>query len=130
MVKAVIAVLLIVLSGGTWLYLDYQNKLELKAAQEMRRAIAEARAEALARAQAAAQARANFEALILADLNTCKATAEKAKEDFLIQNQKPIRHKRGQFGVTQAIMDQATSTFDAATAACQATYNTRLQNGS
>jgi hypothetical protein len=130
MVKKIIAVVLIIVTGGGWLYLDYQNKQELKAAAELRQSIAQARAQAAARAKAVADAKAKFEAQILADLNACKATAEKAKEDFLTQNQKPVRHKRGQFFVPQAAQDAAAKTLDAANAACQATYDARLKQGS
>ena len=130
MIKKVIAVLLIIVSGGGWLYLDYENKQELKAAEMLRQEIAQARAQAQARAKAAAEARANFEAMILADLNACKATAEKANEDFLTQNQKPVRHKRGKFTIPQAAVDEAAKTLEAANTACQATYDTRFKNGS
>ncbi len=130
MVKKIIAVVLIVLTGGGWLYLDYRNKQEIQEAEELRRAMEQARAQALARAKALAEARAKFEAQILADLTTCKATAEKAKEDFLTQNQKPVRRKPGQFTIPQAAIDEAAKTLEAANAACQATYDTRLKNGS
>jgi hypothetical protein len=75
MVKKIVAVLLILLTGGAWLYLDYQNKQEQIAALEMRKAMEQMRAQA----QARAAARAKFEAQLLADLTTCKATADKAK---------------------------------------------------
>jgi type II secretory pathway pseudopilin PulG len=130
MLKKIIAVVLIVLAAGTWGYLDYLNKQELKAAEELRVAMAQAHAQALARAKAAAEAKALFEATILADLTTCKATAEKAKEDFLIQNQKPVRRKPGQFTIPQAAMDEAAKTLETANAACQLTYDTHLKNGS
>lgn len=130
MVKKIVAVVLIVLAAGTWGYLDYLNKQELKAAEEMRVAMAQARAQAMARAKAAAEARAKFEATILADLTACKATAEQAKEDFLTKNQKPVRHKPGQFTIPPAVMDEAAKTLETANAACQSTYDTRLHNGS
>lgn len=130
MVKKVVAVLLVVVLGGTWFYLDYMNKQAILAAEQLHREMEQARAEAMARAKAAAEAKAKFEALILAELNACKATAEKAKEDFLTQNQKPVRHKRGQFMVPQAAQDEAAKTFEAANVACQATYDTHLKNGS
>ena len=130
MFKKVIAVVLIIVTGGGWLYLDYRNKQELAEAEALRQSIMQARLQAEARARAAAEAKAKFEALILADLNTCKATAEKAKEDFLTQHQKPVRHKRGQFTVPQAAMDEAAKTLDAANAECQATYDKRLKAGS
>lgn len=126
MVKKVAAVVLILLAGGGWFYLDYLNKQELKAAEESRKAMEQARAQA----QARAAAKAKFEAQIVADLNACKATAEKAKEDFLTQHQQPVRRKPGQFTVPQAAIDEAAKTLEAANAACQTAYDTRVKSGS
>ncbi|MBU1427090.1 MAG: hypothetical protein KKH12_06690 [Gammaproteobacteria bacterium] len=130
MLKKIVAAVLIVLASGTWGYLDYLNKQEIKEAAELRAAMEQARAEALARAKAAAEARAAFESAILAELATCKATAEKANEDFLIQHQKPVRRKRGQFTIPKAAMDEAAKTLEDANAACQTNYDTRFKNGS
>lgn len=130
MVKKIIAVVLIVLAGGGWFYLDYRNKQEIQEAEDFRRAIEQARAQALAQAKAIAEARAKFEAQILADLTACKAAAEKAKEDFLTQNQKPVRRKPGKFTIPQAALDEAAKTLEAANTACQTTYDTHLKNGS
>ncbi len=125
MLKKVVAVVLIILSAGTWGYLDYLNKQEIKAAAEMRAAMEQARAQAMARAKAAA-----FEATLLTELETCKATAEQAKEDFLVQNRKPVRRKRGEFTISQAALDEADKKLEEANAACQTNYDTRLNNGS
>ncbi len=125
MLKKVVAVVLIILSAGTWGYLDYLNKQEIKAAAEMRAAMEQARAQAMARAKAAA-----FEATLLTELETCKATAEQAKEDFLVQNRKPVRRKRGEFTIPQAALDEADKKLEEANAACQTNYDTRLNNGS
>lgn len=130
MLKKIIAIVLILVSAGTWGYLDYLNKQELQAAEELRQSMIQARAQAQARAKAAADARAKFEATILADLTTCKATAEKAKEDFLESNKKPVRRKPGQFTVPAAAQEEANKTLEAAVAACQTNYDTRLKNGS
>lgn len=130
MVKKIVAALLIVIAGGTWGYLDYMNKQEIKAAEEMRQAMAEARAQAMARERAAAEAKAKFEAMIMAELTACKETAEKAKADFLEANKKPVKRKPGQFSVPAAIQEEANKTSEAANAACQSTYDTRLASGS
>lgn len=130
MVKKIIAVVLIILAGGGWFYLDYLNKQELQAAEELRRSMEQARAQALAKAKALAEARAKFEALILADLTTCKTDAEKAKADYVTQHQKPVRRKPGQFTIPQAVADEAAKMLETANAACQRTYDTRLKNGS
>jgi hypothetical protein len=82
--------------------------------------------QALARARAIAEAKKTFKAQILADLTACKAAAEKAKEDLLTQNQKPVRGKPGKFTIPQTALDEATKSLEAANAACQATYDTRL----
>jgi hypothetical protein len=130
MVKNIVAIVLIALAAGTWGYLDYLNKQQIQEAEELRQSLVQAHAQALARAKAAAEAKAKFEATILADLTTCKTVAEKAKEDFLTQNQKPVRRKPGQFTIPQKTKDEAATTLEAANAACQATYDTRLKNGS
>lgn len=130
MLKKIVAIVLIMLAAGTWGYLDYLNKQQIQEAEELRRSMEQARAQALARAQAAAEAKAKFEATILADLTTCKATAEKTKEDFLEANKKPVRRKRGQFTVPAAAQDEADKTQEAANAACQTNYDKRLKNGS
>ena len=126
MVKKIVAVVLILATSGAWLYLDYQNKQEILAAAEMRKALEQMRAQALARAAA----KAKFEAQISAELATCKATADKAKEDFLIAHQQPVRRKPGQFTVPQAAIDEAVKTLEAANAACQTTYDTHIKSGS
>lgn len=130
MVKKIVAVLLIVIAGGTWGYLDYMNKQEIKAAEELRQAMAEARAQAAARVKAAAEAKAKFEAMILADLTVCKETAEKTKTDFLEANKKPVKRKPGQFTVAPAVQAEADKSLETANASCQATYDTRLASGS
>ncbi len=129
MLKKVIAVVLIALTGGAWFYLDHLNRQQLQEAEELRRAVEQARAQALAQAKAIAEARAKFEAQILADLNSCRADAEKAKGDYVNQNRTP-RRKPGQFTVPQAVADEAVKMLKTANAACQATYDSRLQGGS
>ena len=130
MLKKIVAIVLIVLSAGTWGYLDYLNKQQIQEAEDLRRSMEQARAQALARAKAVAEAKAKFEATILADLTTCKATAEKAKEDFLEANKKPVRRKPGQFTVPTTAQEEANKTLEASNAACQTNYDTRLKNGS
>lgn len=94
-IKKIIAVVLVVVAGGGWLYLDYLNKKQLQEAEELRRSMEQARTQALARAKAIAEAKEKFEVQILADLTNCKAAADKAKEDFLAQNRKPVPRKPG-----------------------------------
>ena len=48
MVKKAIAVVLIMLTGGAWFFLDYLNRQQLQEAEELRRAMEQARTQALA----------------------------------------------------------------------------------
>lgn len=130
MLKKSVAVVLIVLAGGGWFFLDYLNKQQIKEAEELRRSMEQARIQALAHAKAMAEAKAKFEAQILADLNACKAEAEKAQNDYLTRNQKPVRGKPRQFAVPKTAADEASRMLQTANAACQATYASRMQSGS
>jgi hypothetical protein len=129
MVKKIIAVVLILVTAGAWIYLDQLNKQAIRDAKAARVAMQQAREQAKARAEAQAAAKAKLEALVLADLNNCKAEAEKAKNDFLTQHMKPSRRKRGEFVIPQSAIDEATKTQQAAEAACQSTYDTRIAQG-
>lgn len=129
MVKKIVALVLILVTGGAWVYLDYQNKQEIAAAEEMRRAMEQARMQAAARAKAVAEAKAKFEATIAAELTACKEAAGKAHADFLEANKKPVPRKKGQFAVPKAAQDEADKTLEAANTTCQTTYDSRLASG-
>jgi len=124
-IKKIVAAVLIVLSAGGWFYLDYLNKQEQKFAEQSRIEMQQARA----KAQARAAEKATFETQIMADLTACKAAAEKAKEEYLTQHQKPVKRKPGEFTVPQENIDEAAKTLDAANAACQTNYTSRLSSG-
>lgn len=119
MVKKIVAIILILLSGGAWLYLDHLNKQEQLIAEEARQAMIQARE----------QAKSRFVAQIKEDLSACQAAAEKAKADFLVLNQKPVPRKPGEFTIPQTATDEADKMLIEATAACQITFDTRSKNG-
>lgn len=126
MAKKIIAVILILVAAGGWFYLDQQNKREQQEMEQARTAMEQARAQAKARAEAQAQ----FLARISTELATCQAAAEKARSDFIILKQKPVRGKPGQFTLPPAVADEAAKMLETANAQCQATYDTRRQSGS
>lgn len=130
MIKKIIGVVLIVLCAGAWFYLDYLNKQELKAAEEMRQAMVQARAQAQEKVQALALAKAKFETDIRAELTTCQANAEKAKTDYISANSKPVPKKPGQFTVPQKVQDEAAKILATDNAGCQRVYDAHLQKGS
>jgi len=112
---------------GYQFYASAQRDREL---EEMRKEMEQARAQAQAKAKAIAAAKAKFEALILTELNTCKASAETAKTDFITKNQVPVRKKPGQFTVPPAVASEAEKNLESANAACQIAYDARLKSGS
>jgi len=119
MIKKIVAVVLIVLAGGAWLYLDHLNKQEQLIAEQARQAMVQARE----------QAKARFIVQIKEDLTNCLAAAEKTKTDFLTLNQKPVPRKPGEFTITQAVADEAAKMLADASAACQLTFDTRSASG-
>ncbi len=122
MVKKIVALVLIVAAAGTWFYLDQLNKQALEEAAKARQDVERARAQAKMRADA----KAKVESEAQATLTSCKADAEKAKNDYLTQHQQPVRRKPGQFTIPQDAQDEAAKAFDAANAACQSAYDQRL----
>jgi len=119
MIKKIAAIVLIVITGGTWLYLDHLNKQEQLIAEQARQAMIQAREEAKAR----------FLVQIKEDLANCQAAAEKSKAEFIAQNQTPVPKKPDEFTVTQAIADEAEKILTEATATCQLTFDTRSASG-
>jgi hypothetical protein len=117
--KIIFGVVLILLAGSGWLYLDYLNKQNQLAAEEMHKAMVEARA----------QAKARFETQLRTDLSFCQEAAERAKKDYIEQNQKPVPRKPGEFAAPQIILDEAANKQAAANAQCQQAYDTHLKNG-
>lgn len=117
--KKIIGVVLILLAGGAWFYLDYLNKQEQLAAEETHKEMVQARA----------QAKSRFESRLHAELADCQAKAEKAKNDFVSQNQKPVPRKPGEFTVPQAVADEAAKMLSAGNAFCQQSYDARSKNG-
>lgn len=126
MIKIIIAVSLIFLSGGAWLSLDYLNKQEKTHAKEMHLEIEQARLEA----QRRAQTQANFASLIRTNQSICETAAVKAQKDYMELMLKVIPSKRQkQPSIPQAIADEAAAIMASATAECQNISTVQLQKG-
>ncbi len=117
--KKIVAVVLILLTGSAWGYLDYLNRQEKLAAEQTRKAMEQAKAEA----------RARFEAMLRSDLSNCLAVAEKTKSDYLTLNQKPVPRKPGEYTVPQAVADKAAKKLADDNDGCKLTYDTRMTHG-
>jgi hypothetical protein len=120
MVKKVTAVLLILITGGVWIYLDYLNKQELAMVEQTRQEFLVIHA----------QAKERFKSLINTDLGACQAAAEKTKNDYVAQNQITVPNKPGQFTIPQLVADEAARLLSEGNAACQRTFDRNLRSGS
>lgn len=129
MVKSIIAVLIILAAGGGWFYMDYLNKQEQAAAAQMRMELEQSRALAAAAEKARAEAKAAFNAQIEADLATCKLAAEKAGNDYIAANQKPVLRKPGLFTIPAEVAEASAKLLADGIALCQTTYDSRASSG-
>jgi hypothetical protein len=133
MIKKLVALVLVLLAGGSWLLLDYFNSQELVSAEQMRQGLVQARAEAQRRSDEdmknKAQAKAAFEKQILANLASCQAVAEKAQEDYMNLIQQVVPRKRGQSVIPKTVAEEAEKILVNAKADCQLIYDARLKNG-
>jgi len=133
MIKKLVALVLVLLAGGSWLLLDYFNRQEQVGAEQMRQGLVQARAEAQRRSgediKNKAQAKAAFEKQILANLASCQAVAEKAQQDYMSLIQQAIPRKRGHSVIPKTVTDEAEKILANAKAECQQIYDTRLKTG-
>lgn len=132
MIKKIVAVVLILLTSGSWFYLDKLNSGEQMAAEQLHKELDQSRVQAKSRADA----KAKFESQILLDLTNCQAAAEKANREYTGLIPQALPHplalpnkKVIQFTVPQTVIDEGAKMLSAAKAECQATYDTRLKNG-
>ena len=129
MIRSIVAIVFILLAGGSWFYLDRLNKQEQDAAAEVRKTMEHNRALALAAEKARAEARAQFETQLQNDLNACNVAAEQTSSDYLTLHQKPVPRKPGQFTIPQEVAAEAAKLLEAAHAQCQSTYDSRFKSG-
>ena len=125
MVKKILSVVVILLAGGAWLYLDCLSKHEQGSARQTRVEIEKARSEA----QKRALYKVNFESQLLTDLNICQATADKGKKDFMSLIPKAVVSKRGPYVIPQAIEAEASKILEEAKMECQQLYDVRIKAG-
>ena len=120
MAKKITAVLLILITGGNWIYLDYLNKQELAMVEKTRQEFLVIHEKAKER----------FKTLANSDLSACQAAAEKTKNDYVTQNQISVPNKPGQFTIPQLVADEAARLLGEENAACQRTFERKLKGGS
>lgn len=140
--KTAIAVALIFLASGAWLYLDCLNKQERGVSEQIHKGIERAREEGKKRAEA----RVIFERNIIDNLAFCQAAADKSKDEYTdllqqtvaaIATQQVAPRKRGRAAsgksvpaaVPQAALDAAEKLLESAKTECQQVYDERLKKG-
>lgn len=128
MSKTIVAAVLIILAGGSWLYLDYLNNKETAAVEEMRKEMQISHARAVADMKELVEMRTRIELSMVTDLTSCYAAAERANFDYLSHLQNPDIHKRDQISISKADIDQAAMTLESDKEKCQKTYDLRAKN--
>ena len=123
MIKIVIGVVLIILAGGAWLYLDCLNKREQDITVQAQQGLQQARAEGARRAEI----KTIIANQLLASLNNCQAAAEKARNDYMQLMQKVAPSKRGQAIIPAALTTEAETILTGAKAVCQQNYDSSVQ---
>ena len=126
MIKKTIAIVLVFITSGAWLYLDCLNKQEKGEAAQMHQGIVQARAEAKKRTEI----KIVFGKEIQSDLDNCNAAAEKANKDYMSLIEQAVPRKRGQAIIPPDISGAADQYFAAATAVCKEAYDSRSKSGS
>jgi hypothetical protein len=125
-IKSAIAVALIFLAGGAWLYLDCLNRTEQGITQQANNELVQARTEGKRRTEA----KTSFENHIIGNMHNCQAAAEKAKIDYVALMQKAMPGKKNApLAIPLAITDEAETLMASTKAECQQIYETRLKSG-
>jgi hypothetical protein len=125
MIKQLIAVAMVFLAGGAWLYLDCLNQREQGSAELLHQNILMARAEANNRAEI----KTNFSNQLATTLNNCNAAADKAKADYMALVEQAAPRRRGAAFIPQATADASEKILAAAKAECQLAYDSSLKSG-
>ncbi len=124
MIKNIALILFLVLSAGAWFYLDHTNKQDQMETMQMRISMEHTRAEGEGKAHA------QLESKLRIALMDCQTNAEKARVDFLTQNEKPVRGKPKEVTLPREILEQAETNLVNATASCWNDFNDHMTKGS
>jgi hypothetical protein len=125
MIKQMIAIVVVLLAGGAWLYLDCLNKHEKGSAELLHQGVVQSRAEAKKRADM----KTNFDAQLATTLGNCNAAADTAKTSYMALVEQTAPRKRGQVLIPQSVADESDKVVAAAKAECQQVYDSRLKSG-
>lgn len=125
MMKKAIAIVLIFIFSGAWLYLDCLNRQEKHAAETMHQSLEQYRIEGKKRAAV----KSTFENQILSNLSACNDAAEKANGRYMHLVEQLAPHRRKQAMIPQDVVAAAEKTLADARMECQLEYDKRAQEG-
>jgi len=120
MIKKVIGLIVISITGGALLYLDCLNKQEKNSSEQIRLGIEQVRAQGKQRGQA----KELLASQQLDSFKQCQLGAEKAREAYGAVIQQLAPRKRGQMLIPQAVRDESEIIYSTAQSECKRNYDT------
>jgi len=125
MIKKLLGIIIIFITGGALLYLDCLNRQEKNSAEQIRLGLDQLRIEGKRRV-AAKEAMTGQKQVTL---NQCLAAADKARADYTLVIEQVAPRKKGQPVIPPAATAEAEKIWGAAKAECQHAYETQVKDG-
>jgi hypothetical protein len=127
MSKTFTAAALVVIAGGSWLYLDYLNKQETLAIIEMRKEMQLSHERVVANFKAMAVYQSQFESANVNDLTRCYSEAEKANFNYIARQRKSANNKADLITIDKVALNKAAALLESDKERCKRIYESKLQ---
>ena len=121
-VKSSVAIALIFVAGGAWIFLDCMNKQEQMEAEMLRQGMVQSRAETNKRVAE----KAAFESRTLNSLNMCNDSADQIHGEYMKLVEQLSPRKRGKTVIAQEVSDATEKLLADSKAACQKNYESLM----
>jgi hypothetical protein len=130
MSRTFFATIVVLIAGGSWLYLDYLNRQETLAIKEIRKEMQISHERAIANFKALALYQSQFESANVIDLTRCYSDAEKANFNYILHHQKSENNQAKLITIDAIILEKAAALLESDKAHCKRIYEAKLQFGS
>ena len=127
MSRKIFAVTLIVFASASWLYLDYMNKQEILAINEMRKEMQMSHERVVANYKVLAEYNSQFETANVNDLTVCYSEAEKANFNYISHLQKPGNNKKDTITIDKADLTKAAALLESDKERCKNIYDSKFK---
>lgn len=127
MTKSFFLTALIIIASSSWLYLDYLNKQETQAINEMRKEMQMSHERSVASMKKMVEFNSQAESAMVGELNKCYSDADKANFDYIADLKKSTGRKSNAIVISRADLDQAASLLEAAKQRCRKMYDFQLK---